>query len=80
MQFHNHVDTQPEKCFDRSMRCLYDIKFGMLQVRKNDISLRKFSGSSAHLRTLEATLVTNSAGLTNVAIVAAPRSSVKVDP
>jgi len=30
----------------------------MLQVRKNEISLRKCSGSSAHLRTLEETLVT----------------------
>jgi len=40
------------------MRCIYDIKFGMLQVRKNEISLRKCSGSSAHLRILEETLVT----------------------
>jgi len=30
----------------------------MLQVRKNEISLRKCCGSSAHLRTLEGTLVT----------------------
>jgi len=30
----------------------------MFQVRKNEISLRKFSGSSAHLRILEETLVT----------------------
>jgi len=30
----------------------------MLQVRKNEISLRKCSGGSAHLRTLEGTLVT----------------------
>jgi len=30
----------------------------MLQVRKNEISLRKCSGSSAHLRTLEDTLTT----------------------
>jgi len=34
------VDTQPVKRFDRAMRCIYDIKFGMLQVRKNEISLR----------------------------------------
>jgi len=40
------------------MRCVYDIKFGMLQMHKNEISLRKCSGSSAHLRTLEETLVT----------------------
>jgi len=38
--------------------CIYDIKFGMLQVRKNEILLRKCSGSSAHLRTLEETVVT----------------------
>jgi len=36
----------------------YDIKFEMLQVRKNAISLRKCSGGSADLRTLEGTLVT----------------------
>jgi len=58
MKFHNHVDTQPVKHLERAMRCLYDIKFGMLQVSKNKISLRKYSGGSAHLRTLEETLVT----------------------
>jgi len=52
------VDTQPVKRFDRAMRYIYEIKFGMLQVRKNEISLRKCSGSSANLRTLEGTLVT----------------------
>jgi len=52
MQFHNHVDTQTVKRFERAMPCIYDIKFGMLQVRKNEISLRKSSGVSAHLRTL----------------------------
>jgi len=41
------------------MRYIYDIKFGMLQVRKNEISLRKCSGGSAHLRTLERALVTS---------------------
>jgi len=50
MHFHNHVDTQPAKRFERDMRYIYDIKFGMLQVRKNEISLRKCSGGSAHLR------------------------------
>jgi len=40
------------------MRYIYDIKFGMLQVRKNEISLRKCSGSSANLCILEGTLVT----------------------
>ena len=39
------------------MRCIYDIKFEMLQVCQNKISLRKYSGGSAHLRTLEETLV-----------------------
>jgi len=33
-------------------------QIGMLQVRKNEISLRKCSGSSANLRTLEGILVT----------------------
>jgi len=35
------------------MRYIYDIKFGMLQVRENDISLRK--NSLVMLRTLEET-------------------------
>jgi len=50
MLFHNNVDTQPVERFERAMRCIYDIKFGMLQVRKNEISLRKCSGVSADLR------------------------------
>jgi len=58
MQFHNHVDTQQVKRFERAMRCIYDIKSGMLQVRENEISLRRCSGSSAHLRSLEGTQVT----------------------
>jgi len=44
------VDTQTVKRFDRAMRYIYDIKFGILQVRKNEISLRKCSGCSAQLR------------------------------
>jgi len=40
------------------MRYTYDIKFGMLQVRKNEISLHKCRGSSVHLHTSEGTLVT----------------------
>jgi len=32
------------------MRYVYDIKFGMLQVRENEISLRKWSGGIAQLR------------------------------
>jgi len=47
MQFHNCVHTQPVKRFESAMRCIYDIKFGMLQVGKNEISLRKWSGGSA---------------------------------
>jgi len=50
MQFHNHADTQPVKRFERDMRCIYDIKFWMLQVRKNEISLHQCSGGSVHVR------------------------------
>jgi len=39
------------------MQYIYDIKFGMLQVCDNDISLRKWSGGTALLRTLEGKLV-----------------------
>jgi len=53
MQFHNHVDTQAVKRFDRAMRCIYDIKLEILQVPKNEISLRKCSGGSAQLRISE---------------------------
>jgi len=35
----------------------YDVKFGMLQVHKNEISLRKCSGAFAQLRTSEGTVV-----------------------
>ena len=58
MQFHNYVDIQPAKRFERAMRCVYDINFGTLQVRKNAILLRKCSGSSARWRTSEETLAT----------------------
>jgi len=34
-----------------SMRYIQDVKFGMLQVRENEISLRKWSGGTAQLRT-----------------------------
>jgi len=57
MHFHNHVGTQPVKRFEKAVRCIYDIKFGMLQVRKNEISLCECSGSSAHLH-IKGTLVT----------------------
>jgi len=35
---------------------IYDIKFAMLQMRENEISLRKLSGGIAQLRTVEGTL------------------------
>jgi len=38
------------------MRRVHDIKFGMLQVRENEISLRKCSVVTSHLRTLEVAL------------------------
>jgi len=50
--------TQPVKRFERAMQYIYDIKFGTLQVRNNDISLRKCSGDSEDLRISEGTLVT----------------------
>jgi len=35
---------------------VYRIKFSMLEVRENEIALRKFSGGTAQLCTLEGTL------------------------
>jgi len=35
---------------------MYDNKFVMLQERENEISLCKWSGCAAHLRTLQGTL------------------------
>jgi len=58
MQFHNYVDTQPRKRFDRAMRYIYDIKFRMLQVCKSEISLHKWSGGSA-----QGTMVTGDQGV-----------------
>jgi len=34
------------------MRFIYNVKFGMLQVRENVISLHKLSGGTTQLRTL----------------------------
>jgi len=48
---------------------LYDITFGMLQGRENDISLRKWSGGTAQLRTLEGTLVDGVGGIGFDAII-----------
>jgi len=42
-----------------AMRFICDIDFRMLQVRENEISLRKSSGGTTHLRTLEGTLPTS---------------------
>ena len=52
MQLRNHVDTRPVQRFKRkrALRYIYDIKFGMLQLRKNEISLHKWSGGTAQLR------------------------------
>jgi len=46
------------KRFEKAVRCIYDIKFEMLQVRKNEIPQCKCSGGSAQLRTLERTMAT----------------------
>jgi len=60
MQVCNHADAQTFKRFKRykAYATLHDIKFGMLQVRENEISLRKWFGGTAHLRSLEGTLPT----------------------
>jgi len=60
IQFHNHVDTQPVKRFKRYKRFATYIRYQIWngQVRENEISLRKWSGGSAHLRTLEGTMLT----------------------
>jgi len=42
------------------MRYIQDIKFFMLQVCDNEISLREWSGGTAQLRTLEETLALDS--------------------
>jgi len=49
MQLHNHVDTQPVKRFERAMQCIYDIKFGMLLVRKNAAQMLWLFCAVAHL-------------------------------
>jgi len=48
MQLRSHEDAQPAKAL-QVIKWLYDNKFGMLQVRKNEISLRKYSDGAAHL-------------------------------
>jgi len=55
MYTHNQLNASKGLC-DVYTSC--DIKFGMLQVRKNEISLRKCSDGSAQLCALEGTVVT----------------------
>jgi len=55
--FSAHAISQPRRLWTHNQRNV-STGLGMLQVRKNVISLLKCSGSSAHLRTLEGTQVT----------------------
>ena len=55
----------PQK-FACSYTFVYDIKFGMLQVRENEIALRKWFGGTVHLRTLEGTCGTPMRRLTEL--------------
>jgi len=48
MQTHNQWSVSNG---ERVMQYIHDMKFGMLQVRTNEISLRKLSGYTAHLCT-----------------------------
>jgi len=41
------------------MQYIHRINLGMLEVRENEIALRKLSGGTAQLRTLAGTLLTN---------------------
>jgi len=53
MQLHNHVDRHiTGETFQalQGLYYIYDIKFVTLEVRENEISLRKWSGGTAHLR------------------------------
>jgi len=61
MQLRNHAYTRTVKRSNRWKGCaiytyLYSDKFGMLEVRENAIALRKLSGGTAQLGTLEETL------------------------
>jgi len=53
-----HVDAQPKKRF--KIWKVYDVytifEFGMLQVCENEISVRKWSAGTTHLRALEGTM------------------------
>ena len=58
MQLRNHAmhNQWSVPSVERPMRYMYDNKFGMLQVRENEISLRKWSGVMAQLHTVQGTL------------------------
>jgi len=49
MQLRNHADTQPVKRSKGYAIYIYRIKFRMLEVRENELALRKLSGGTAHL-------------------------------
>jgi len=54
MRLRNHAERQWSVSGDKmAERYIQDIKFGMLQVRENEIPLRIWSGGAARLRTLE---------------------------
>jgi len=53
MQLRNHADTTSEAF--QSLKRLCDIC--SIKVRENEIALRKLSGDTAHLRTLEVSLI-----------------------
>jgi len=58
-RLHSHVDAHNQGSVSsgkKAMRYIYDIKFGMLKARENEIALRKCSAGTAHLRTFEGTL------------------------
>jgi len=63
IQLHNHADANSEAFPTLKGLCviyiyiyIYRIEFRMLEVRKNEIALRKLSAGTARLRTLEGAL------------------------
>ena len=56
MQLRNHADTQPSKRYE-GLCDIHDINVGMLQVRENEISLRKWSLVVLRMRNLEGRFV-----------------------
>jgi len=49
MQFRNHADTQTVQRSKGYAIYIYSIKLRMLEVRENDLALRKLSGGTGHL-------------------------------